>query len=96
MTSPILDSGSPHTAQEPLVQKPEYLKQLQSLQSIKKTRRENIMNQASFSKKAWDLVEKVMAGYSSNTSNGSKDHDEKEIKQYHLTPLHHLPVEFQA
>jgi hypothetical protein len=66
------------------------------MQAMKKTQRENILNQASFSKPVWDLVGKLAMQYASNSLKGSKPGKVKDIKQYHLAPLHHLPEAFQV
>ena len=62
---------------------------------MKKTQRENIFNQASFTKAVWELANDVMNNFEQGLLKGSKTSKEApEFKQYHLAPLHHLPEAF--
>ena len=68
-------------------------------QDMKKTQKENILNQVSFSKTVWTKVIEVIEKFETRSLKGSKmtkDEVMPELKQYHLAPLHHLPEDFQV
>jgi hypothetical protein len=48
------------------------------MQAMKKTQRENILNQASFSKPVWDLFEQLAMQHAFNSLKGSKPGEAKD------------------
>ena len=67
---------------------------------MSKTERENILNQASFSKPVWEACTITMNMFKGGKLKGQSTPKvgaaTSSIKQHHLQPLHHLPQDFQV